>query len=88
MCFLRDLTEESALQVLQEALSYKEYILGIGLDSNEYGNPPEKFTNVYKLAKENGFRRVCHTGEENCIPEQYFHNALDCLDVERIDHGI
>lgn len=33
-----------------------------------------------------GLRRTAHAGEEG--PAQYIKNALDDLDVERIDHGI
>lgn len=88
LCFLRDLSEEEALSVLSIALPYKDKFLAIGLDSNEIENPPEKFKNVYKLAKENGLRLVAHAGEECSIPIDYIYQALDILKVERIDHGV
>lgn len=88
LCFLRDLPEEEALQTLKEAIKHKEDILGIGLDSNEFNNPPEKFRNVYSQAKAEGFRLVSHAGEECSIPVDYIYSALDVLNVERIDHGV
>ncbi|MBU2825880.1 adenosine deaminase, partial [Acidithiobacillus ferrooxidans] len=61
-------------------------IAGIGLDSAELGNPPEKFQEVFKVAKSMGLHRVAHAGEEG--PPAYIWQALDVLDVERIDHGV
>ena len=88
MCFLRDLSQEEALKVLDISLEHKDKFIGIGLDSNELGNPPEKFTDVYKKAKEAGLRLVAHAGEECSIPTDYIYSALDTLKVERIDHGV
>ncbi len=85
MCFLRHLDEEDALNTFRMALNYKDQIVGIGLDSSEIGNPPSKFSNVYKKAKEAGFRLVAHAGEEG--PPGYIYEALDILKIERIDHG-
>ena len=84
--FLRDLTEESALEVLEELLAMKAPIAGIGLDSAEVGNPPAKFERLFARAKEAGLRRIAHAGEEG--PASYIWDSLDLLDAERIDHGI
>ena len=86
MCFLRHLSEEQALQTLEEAMPYKDKILAVGLDSAEVGHPPEKFQRVFKRAAEAGFLRVAHAGEEG--PAQYIRDALSLLDVQRIDHGV
>jgi adenosine deaminase len=43
MCFLRHLSEEDALKHLSRPSSFRDKIIGIGLDSGEVGNPPEKF---------------------------------------------
>lgn len=43
MCFLRDKSEQEALEIFNQAKKYKGIILGIGLDSYEVGNPPSKF---------------------------------------------
>ncbi|WP_315914548.1 adenosine deaminase [Arthrobacter sp. lap29] len=84
--FLRDESEGSALEVLEELLAMKAPIIGIGLDSAEVGNPPSKFIRLYKRAAEAGLRLAAHAGEEG--PPSYVEDALNLLGVERIDHGI
>src|SRR5690606_7701964 len=64
MCFLRHLSEEDALKTLEQALPYKDKILGVGLDSSEVGHPPSKFTRVFSKARAEGFLIVAHAGEE------------------------
>lgn len=85
MCFLRHLDENSAMQTLESALNHKDKIIGVGLDSGELGNPPSKFQNVFKKAAQEGFKLVAHAGEEG--PAEYVWEALDLLNVSRIDHG-
>ncbi|AMB39636.1 MULTISPECIES: adenosine deaminase [Paenarthrobacter] len=84
--FLRDMPEDSALDVLEQLLDMNAPIAGIGLDSAEVGNPPSKFERLYQRAGEAGLRRIAHAGEEG--PASYITEALDLLHVERIDHGI
>jgi len=86
MCFLRDLPEASASEMLDLALRFQDRIAGVGLDSAEAGNPPDKFQAVYDRARANGFRAVAHAGEEG--PPEYVWQALDILKVSRIDHGV
>ena len=86
MCFLRHLSEEEAFETLEQALPYQDKIIGIGLDSGEVGNPPEKFARVFARCRELGFHLVAHAGEEG--PPAYVWTALDVLKVERIDHGV
>ncbi|QEY23221.1 adenosine deaminase [Neisseria animalis] len=86
MCFLRHLSEESAFETLEQALPFKENIIGVGLDSSEVGHPPSKFERVFARAREAGFLTVAHAGEEG--PPQYVREALDLLEVARIDHGV
>jgi len=86
MCFLRHLSEEAAFETLEQAMPFRDRIVGVGLDSGERGNPPEKFARVYARCRELGLRLVAHAGEEG--PPQYVWNALDVLKVERIDHGV
>ncbi|SHJ53302.1 adenosine deaminase [Aquimarina spongiae] len=85
MSFLRHLDEASAFKTLEEALPYKDWISGVGLDSSEVGNPPSKFERVFAKALEEGFITVAHAGEEG--PAEYIWEALDLLKVTRIDHG-
>ena len=86
MCFLRDLSEESAMATLEEALAFKDRIVAVGLDSAEVGNPPEKFIRVFDRARAEAFPTVAHAGEEG--PPEYIWQALDRLKVSRIDHGV
>ena len=86
MCFLRHLSEEEAFETLEQALPHRAKIIGIGLDSGEVGNPPEKFARVFARCRELGFHLVAHAGEEG--PPAYVWTALDVLKVERIDHGV
>ncbi|MCK5825080.1 MAG: adenosine deaminase [Ichthyobacteriaceae bacterium] len=83
--FLRHLSEESAIETLNQAIKYKDIITAVGLDSSEIGNPPSKFINVFKQAKQNGFLAVAHAGEEG--PTEYIWEAINLLKVDRIDHG-
>jgi adenosine deaminase len=85
MCFLRDLDESAAMKTLEEALAYSDRIIAVGLDSAEMGNPPSKFHEVFKRAREAGFLTVAHGGEEG--PAKYVWEALELLKVSRIDHG-
>jgi adenine deaminase len=85
MCFLRHLSEEDAFATLEQARPYLDRIHGVGLDSSELGHPPAKFRNVFAAARELGLRVTAHAGEEG--PPEYVREALDMLQVERIDHG-
>jgi adenosine deaminase len=85
MCFLRHLDEKSALKTLAEAIPYKEWITGVGLDSSEVGNPPSKFTRVFSEARKAGFLTVAHAGEEG--DAGYVKEAIELLGIDRIDHG-
>ncbi|MGZ5382679.1 MAG: adenosine deaminase [Acidimicrobiia bacterium] len=86
MCFLRHLSEESAYETLHQALPFRDLLLGVGLDSSEIGNPPEKFKAVFARARRAGLLVVAHAGEEG--PPQYVWGALDVLHARRIDHGV
>lgn len=90
LCFLRHLSEDDAFATLDAALplraEYADLWIGVGLDSGELGNPPEKFARVFARARELGFRLVAHAGEEG--PPAYVWGALDNLRAERIDHGV
>ena len=86
MCFLRHLSEESAIETLKSSEQFTGVIYGVGLDSSEMGNPPEKFINVFSKAKGMGYKLVAHAGEEG--PASYIWSTLDVLNVQRIDHGI
>ncbi len=86
MCFLRHLSEDEAIATLEEALPFRDKIIGVGLDSSERGHPPEKFARVFERSRQLGLHLVAHAGEEG--PPAYIETALDLLNVERIDHGV
>jgi len=86
LCFLRHLSEAQAFETLEEALPLRDRFIGVGLDSSERGNPPEKFARVFARCRKLGLRAVAHAGEEG--PPAYVAGALDALGAERIDHGV
>ena len=86
LCFLRHLSAKAAMATLEQALSFKGWIVGVGLDSSEVGHPPAKFAQVFERARAEGFRAVAHAGEEG--PPEYIWEALDRLGASRIDHGV
>lgn len=87
MCFLRDFSEESAIEHYEMALPYKDRILGIGLDSDERNNPPLKFQRVFKRAKDDGFHITMHCDIDQVGSINNIRDALHVIGVERIDHG-
>jgi len=86
LCFLRHLSEDAALETLEQALPHLDKFIGVGLDSSERGHPPEKFARVFAKARALGLHCVAHAGEEG--PPAYISSALDVLKVQRIDHGV
>lgn len=85
MCFLRHLDEAAAFETLEQAEPFLEHLTGVGLDSSELGHPPSKFERVFARAAELGLKRVAHAGEEG--PPDYVHEALNLLQIDRLDHG-
>lgn len=85
MCFLRHLDQSDAFSTLAQAQPFRHRIVGVGLDSSERNNPPQKFEQVFAEARNQGYLCVAHAGEEG--PPEYIYGALDSLHVNRIDHG-
>lgn len=88
MCFLRDLSAESAAEHLELALPYRDRIIGVGLDSDEKDNPPIKFAEVFSKARSAGFKLTmhCDVNQEDIV--DHLWQCVDVIDVDRIDHGI
>jgi adenine deaminase len=81
----RHRSEPDALAVLQSILPWSDRVVGIGMGGAEVGNPPSKFTEFFRASRAHGFRTTVHAGEEG--PASYVREAIECLDVDRIDHG-
>ena len=85
MSYLRHLSEDDAFKTLEQSLPYKHLITAVGLDSSEKGNPPSNFKNVFEASVKEGYIPLAHAGEEG--PSEYVWEALDILNIKRIDHG-
>jgi adenosine deaminase len=85
MSYLRHLSEDECFKTLEQSLAFKDKITCVGLDSSEKGNPPSKFKNVFQKSVEEGYIPVAHAGEEG--DANYVWEALDILNIKRIDHG-
>ena len=88
MCFLRDMTAESAAETLDQASEYREWIVGVGLDSDERDNPPIKFRDVFTDARSQGYRLTMHCDVDQDDSVAHIWQCLDDIGVERIDHGV
>ncbi|ORY14043.1 adenosine deaminase [Clohesyomyces aquaticus] len=87
MCFLRDLEPGFAMATLIDALPYKDWIIAVGLDSDERDNPPAKFANVFQRAKAEGFLVTCHCDVDQKDSIEHIRQVLVDIGVNRIDHG-
>ncbi|NOX68952.1 MAG: adenosine deaminase [Gammaproteobacteria bacterium] len=88
MCFLRDLSAESAMEHLEMARPYLERIVGVGLDSDEKDNPPLKFAEVFKRARELGLKLTMHCDVNQKDIVAHLWQCLNDIQVDRIDHGV
>ena len=87
MCFLRDLSAEFAMATLMESLPYKDWIVGVGLDSDERDNPPNKFAEVFARARREGYLLTMHCDIDQIGSVENIRQALEDIGVDRIDHG-
>ena len=88
LCFLRDLSAESAQQTLEQALPYKHWLIGVGLDSDEKDNPPLKFADVFARARGEGLKLTMHCDVNQKNTLVHIGQVLNNIGVDRIDHGI
>jgi adenosine deaminase len=88
MCFLRDMSAESAMETLLSAIPYKKWIIGVGLDSDEKGNPPIKFAEVFARARQEGFKLTMHCDVDQENTTAHIRQCLSKIGVDRIDHGV
>jgi adenine deaminase len=88
MCFLRDFSAEYAMATLLESLPYQEWIIGVGLDSDERDNPPIKFAAVFARARAEGYQLTMHCDVDQKDSLEHIRQCLDVIGVDRIDHGV
>jgi adenosine deaminase len=88
LCFLRDMSAESAMQTLLQALPYKHWLVGVGLDSDEKDNPPLKFAAVFARARSEGFKLTMHCDVNQKNTLVHIGQVLNDIHVDRIDHGV
>ena len=88
MCFLRDMSAESAFEHLEMAKPYLDWLVGVGLDSDEKDNPPSKFAEVFAQARELGLKLTMHCDVNQQDIVAHMWECLDLIKVDRIDHGV
>ncbi len=91
MCFLRDLSPESAMEHYKAALPYRDVIVGIGLDSDETDRPPVLFDEVFSLARHDGFKITMHCDVDSKDAHDHIREAASAVagqGLDRIDHGL
>ncbi|HSY86376.1 MAG TPA: adenosine deaminase [Verrucomicrobiae bacterium] len=88
MCFLRDWSAEFAMTVLLQSLAYREWIVGVGLDSDEKNNPPVKFSKVFQRARQEGYLLTMHCDVDQQGSVGHIWQAIRDIGVDRIDHGV
>ena len=88
MCFLLDMSAESAMEHLTMSLPFKEWIIGVGLDSDEKDNPPSKFADVFKAARDQGYLLTMHCDVNQIDIVDHIWQCVSDIQVDRIDHGI
>ncbi|SFF95406.1 adenosine deaminase [Novosphingobium sp. CF614] len=87
LCFVRDLSAESAMAALDAALPFKADLVGVGLDSDEKDNPPEKFRAHFAKARVNGLHVTAHCDVDQVDSLGHIRTVLLDLKADRIDHG-
>ncbi len=88
MCINRERTVESAWEMMEQAYPYRHLITGLGLDSYEKDNPPNKYTKIYEKAREQGYRVTAHCDVDQEDSIKHLWECIDVLKTDRIDHGV
>lgn len=64
----------------------RDETIGIGMDYDEAGNPPERFWKAYRTVSKAGLHRTAHAGETGGHSRN-IETCIELLGCERIDHG-
>lgn len=71
-----------------QALPYRDWIIiGVGLDSDERGNPPRMFAAAFERARREGFLLTMHCDIDQPNSREHIRQALEEISVDRLDHG-
>lgn len=73
------------------ALPYRDMIIGIGLDSNEYDRPPSLFEEIFLLARKDGFNITAHCDVNQKDTHEHIRQVASTVagtGAQRIDHGL
>ncbi len=88
LSFLREKSTDSALDALRRGLAYRDWITGVGLDSDETDHPPIKFADVFARARAEGLKLTAHCGPDvDGVVDNIWQCVRD-IEVDRIDHGV
>ena len=82
---------ESAMLQYEEALAYKDMIIGIGLDGDELDHPPMLFAELFQRAREDGFKITSHCDFNQKNTYEHIRQVATKIGrtgVDRIDHGL
>jgi adenosine deaminase len=91
MCILRDSPVEDAMPTYEAMLAYREMVVGLGLDSDELDRPPSLFYDVFKRAREDGFKITSHCDFNQKNTHEHIRQCAEELSgggADRIDHGM
>ncbi|KAI9733485.1 MAG: hypothetical protein M1818_007233 [Claussenomyces sp. TS43310] len=91
MCFLRDMSPESAMEHYDAAMAYRDVFAAIGLDSDEYDRPPLLFEDVFLKARKDGFKITSHCDVYQKDTHDHIRQVASTMGgygADRIDHGL
>lgn len=83
----REGSPETGVEMVELVIEHLcDEVIGVGLDYNEAGNPPEKFWKAFRMAEQAGLHRTAHVAEMGGHPRNV-ETCLDLLRCDRLDHG-
>jgi len=88
LSFLREKSVESAMENLERGLRYRDWITGVGLDSDETDHPPRKFADVFRRSRSEGLKLTAHCGPDVDGVVDNIWQCVSEIEVDRIDHGV
>lgn len=82
----RELGARRAVEFVDMVVQHRRpRVIGIGLDFNEDGFPPENYVEAFTAAANAGLHLTAHAGEVG--PAANVARSVDVLGCERVDHG-